>query len=93
MNNEARNMKVGDLVRSPDGHLGFILRVDKDFYGARQAIKRYKVVERGKCIRSDMGDGIGPTKRGIRDRVLVLWTNEGDITYEESIDVEVISES
>jgi len=86
-------MKIGDLVKSPDGWMGFIIKIDKEYYGANQAIKRYKDVERGRCIRSNMGDGIGPTKHGIRDRVLVVWTASGDYTYEESTNIEVISES
>ena len=85
-------MKNGDLVKSPDGWLGFVLKIDKDHYGANQA---FKVVgaERGECIGPWSVNAILPTKQGIRDRVLILWTKDGDITYEESTNIEVISES
>ena len=86
-------MKVGDLVRMRRGYaaLGFVVRIDRGHYGARQAFKVSKV-ERGKCIRPNMVDIIAPTRDGIRDRVLVLWPDEG-YTYEESQVLEVISES
>ena len=85
-------MKVGDLVIIKNRTFpvpGVIMRIDKDYYGARQAIKIYQNVSRGKCIRSNMGDGIGPTTRGIRDRVMVIWPEHG-FTYEESTKLEVI---
>jgi hypothetical protein len=83
-------MKVGDLVRSYDGHIGIVEKVDKDYYGARQAFKIYKSLERGKCIRGNMVDGFGPTKDGISDRVLVLW-GHAFATYEKSNTLEVIT--
>lgn len=84
-------MKIGDLVRLKNtSHLGIITNVDKDHYGARQAFKVSKV-ERGKCIQPNMVDIIAPTRAGIRDRVLVIWTNEG-YTYEDTLALEVISE-
>jgi hypothetical protein len=77
-------MKVGDLVASPGWVApGLIIKIDKDYHGARQAFKIYKDVPRGQCIRSDMVDGIGPTHRGILDRVLVLWPGYG-FSYEDS---------
>ena len=86
-------MKVGDLVRMKRGYSapGLVTRIDSDHYGSRQAFKRYDW-ERGKCINTLQADGIGPTKDGIRDRVLVFWNDEG-FSYEESIALEVISES
>ena len=95
-------MKVGDLVRDNDHEVasanawrfGFVMRIDEQHYGARQA---YKIshVERGKCIRPNMVDIIAPTADGIRDRVLVLW-NAGDAMggyeYCESTKLEVVSE-
>lgn len=86
-------MEVGDLVRLRRGYaaLGFIVKIDRDYHGARQAFKVSKT-ERGKCIRSNMVDIIAPTRHGISDRVLVLWPDEG-YTYEESRVLEVISES
>lgn len=69
-------MKPGDLVREPkSGRYGIIERVDPDYYGARQAFKIYNPPPRGKCLRGDQVDGYGPTKEGIRDRVLVCWTD------------------
>ena len=95
-------MKVGDLVRysprpglefSPhSGKAGLIMRVDKDYHGARQALKIYEEIPRGKCVRPNMVDGIGQTEKGIRDRVLVLWSDETGWEYVESIDLEVISD-
>jgi hypothetical protein len=85
-------MKVGDLVRDVDGkRLGFVERIDVDHYGARQA---YKVInpERGKAIRSDMVHHAPlPTEKGIRDRVLVCWT-DGLPEYREPVELEVVSE-
>jgi hypothetical protein len=71
--------------------LGFIVKIDREHYGARQAFKVSKV-ERGKCIRPEMVDIIAPTRDGIRDRILVLWPDEG-YSYEESQKLEVVSES
>ena len=87
-------MNVGDLVRLHRGHdaLGFVVKIDREHYGARQAFKVSKSKAwRGKCIRSNMVDIIAPTRDGIRDRVLVLWPDEG-YSYEESQVLEVISE-
>ena len=70
-------MKIGDLVREiKTGRIGIIEKIDVDYYGARQALKIYKKVPRGKCIRGNMVDGLGPTKDGIRDRVTVCWTDD-----------------
>jgi hypothetical protein len=87
-------MKVGDLVRFKhnSGPHGIILKIDKDYYGARQAFKIYAKVERGKCIRGNMVDGYGPTQKGIQDRILVDWIVSG-CEYIESKQLEVISES
>ena len=91
-------MKVGDLVRlssSKDERLqdllGFVMRVDLQHYGSNTAYKISKV-ERGKCIRSSDVDFIGTTADGIRDRVLVLW-NEDGFEYCESTELEVVSVS
>ncbi len=86
-------MKVGDLIREiRTGRTGFVERIDVDYYGAGQAFKLYQEVGRGKCIRGDLVDGIGLTKDGKRDRILVCWT-DSDPEYLESSEVEVISES
>ena len=60
-------MKKGNLVMlnnldCPASKPGLVLGIDKDYYGARQAFKVYAPVERGKAIRGNMVDGIGPTK-------------------------------
>ena len=86
-------MKVGDVVRDRStGRCGFVEKIDTDYYGSQQAFKIYQEVGRGKVIRSDLADGIGPTKDGKRDRVLVCWT-DGPPEYLESVELEVISES
>jgi len=87
-------MKVGDLVKLiiDDGPFGFVMRIDEDHYGSRQALKIYQKIPRGMCIRGNQVDGLGPTKDGIRDRVLVLWPNHG-WEYCESTELEVLSES
>lgn len=69
---------------------GIVIKVDTDYFGASQAFKIYKEVPRGNTIRSNMIDGIGPTKDGKRDRVLVLWTGRG-YAYEDSKDLVMIS--
>jgi len=86
-------MKVGDLVKLKHGSapFGFVLKIDKDYYGARQAFK-VSNVERGKCIRSNMVDIIAPTRDGIQDRVLVEWVQHG-CEYIGSHQLEVVSES
>jgi len=91
-------VKVGDVVKFKTGGngremLGTVLRLDVDFYGARQAFKIYKEVPRGNTIRSNMVDGIGPTAKGIDNRVLVLWCNELGYEYVMGDEVEVVCES
>ena len=85
-------MKVGDLVKLKidTGPMGFVLRIDKQYYGANTAYKISRV-ERGKCIRPNMVDMIATTAEGIRDRVLVLWPEIGH-EYCESTELEVVSE-
>ena len=86
-------MQASDIVRKKTGDtvLGIILKIDKDFYGARQAYKVYGA-QRGHCLHPKMVNGIGPTKDGIQDRVMVLWPDKG-FTYESSNNLEVINES
>ena len=87
-------MKVGDLVcETKTGRYGIVERVDREYFGARQAFKitRY---ERGKCIRPNMVDYIPiPTENGISDRVLVLWPDHGEHEYIDSHTLEVISDT
>lgn len=83
-------MKVGDLVRSPDGHIGIVEKVEPQFFGATQSFKRLRT-PRGQCIDSRIPDIIGPTVNGISDRVLVVWPSGCFISYENSINLEVIT--
>lgn len=90
-------MKIGDLVRLKDRQdgastgkvVGHVFRIDIDWHGAGQALKIYKEVPRGHAIRGCMVDGIGPTHRGKRDRVLILW-NMDQWGYSESDELVVI---
>ena len=67
------DFEVGQLVRSTiTKDIGRVVHVDRDYYGARQAFKVYGA-ERGQALRPSSVNGIGPTKDGIRDRVLVQW--------------------
>ena len=84
-------MKIGDLVKEKNtGRIGIVERIDVDYYGASQAFKRYRTIERGKAFRSDMVDGIGPTKDGIQHRVMVCWSDDY-ASYLKSSEVEIIS--
>lgn len=76
-------MKVGDLVmQNNTGRIGFVERIDKDFYGASQAFKRDTNKDvRGECVDSRKPDFIAPTERGKMDRILVLWTDENEMQY------------
>jgi hypothetical protein len=86
-------MGIGDLVReTATGRMGIVERVDRDYFGARQAFKLSKAPPRGHCIRPEMVDIIAPTRDGIRDRVLVCWT-DGHPEYLSSDKLEVLSES
>jgi hypothetical protein len=71
--------------------------VDADYYGARQALKVYKS-QRGQTIGPWSINGIGPTKDGIRDRILVRWYTDyenGGYTYpsyEDGKDIEPLED-
>jgi len=82
-------VKVGDMVRHESGVVGQVFQIDKQFYGSNNAYKIYKDVPRGHAIRPNMVDGIGPTRDGIQDRVLVLW-DFSDWEYVKSGEVEVL---
>ena len=73
--------EVGQLVRyNPrpfldqygSGSIGRVVAIDRDYYGAKQAFKVYGA-QRGQAIGPWSANGIGPTKDGIRDRVIVMW--------------------
>lgn len=86
-------IKVGDLVKMINGYSvpGIVMEVHGDYHGASQA---FKVVnsKRGDCIGPHSVNAILPTREGKRDRVLVLWPDQG-YTYEESNKLEIVSES
>lgn len=87
-------MKVGDLVKAgdPSSSPGVIIKIDKDFYGATSAFKT-RPVPRGDAVHERRKpDFISSTKRGIRDRVMVYWSDCG-FSYEESDVLELVSES
>jgi len=95
-------VKKGDLVsfkkRDVSGPpwannmIGQVYRVDKDYYGARQAFKHVGR-PRGHCVNSNEVDILAPTKDGIRDRVLVIWNRGVGWDYCNSKDLTVISEA
>lgn len=87
-------MKVGDLVIHATGDIGIVQRIDYQHYGARQAFKVYDA-KRGQCLHPKMVNGIGPTTNGIQNRVLVLFSSNGEMVYSYtySNSLEVISES
>ena len=67
------NFEVGQLVRfRASGDLGRVIKVYPDYFGAKQAFKVYGA-QRGQAIGPWSANGIGPTKDGIRDRVIVMW--------------------
>ena len=67
------DFKAEQLVRHKfTKDIGCVVDVTPDYYGARQAFKVYGA-ERGQVLKPDSVNGIGPTKDGIRDRVLVRW--------------------
>tara|TARA_R100000008_G_scaffold86819_1_gene81843 strand:- start:1415 stop:1738 length:324 start_codon:yes stop_codon:yes gene_type:complete len=85
-------VKVGDLVcEKRTGRYGIVEKIDIDYYGATQAFKIYQEIGRGKVVRGDLVDGMGPTKDGKRDRVLVCWSDSHP-EYLESTELKVISE-
>ena len=72
--------EIGDLVRCKwTGDIGVIQKVDREYHGASQAFKVYGA-QRGQALTPRSVNGIGPTKDGIRDRLLVQWTTD----YEKS---------
>ena len=95
------NFEVGDLVRcNLTKDIGVVQKVDKEYYGARQAFKVYGA-KRGQAIHGGMVNGMGATEDGIRDRLLVLWTTDytGRMRYQhdrlgyfDSKDVENVKE-
>ena len=86
-------MKVGDLVREKrTGRCGIVEKVDIDYYGSAQAFKLYQEVSRGCVVRGDLANGLGPTRGGKKDRILVCWT-DGPPEYLEYSELELVSES
>lgn len=85
-------MKVGDLVTKNTNDHGIVLKIDEGFYGARQAFKTYPLGRGKACRDTRKPDFIDRTKDGIRNRVLVLWRDEG-YAYESSANIKVIQET
>ena len=87
-----KHIKVGDLVKMIEGFSvpGIVMDVHADYHGAGQA---FKIIghKRGDCMFPNSVNTIMPTQEGKRDRVLVLWPDQG-YTYEESSKLEIISE-
>mgnify|MGYP003138246746 FL=1 len=90
--------EIGQLVRHTyTRDIGIVKDVDADYYGARQALKVYKA-SRGQTIGPWSINGIGPTKDGIRDRILVRWytdyENEGYTypSYEDGKNIEPLED-
>ena len=68
-------MKPGNLVVEIEtGHMGLVIRVDKDYFGARTSWKLR--VPRGQCVGWQPGEFIGPNDQQIQDRVLVIWSTK-----------------
>jgi hypothetical protein len=75
-----------------NGRIGFVERIDPDYYGAVSAFKFDPSIHpRGECVNTNRPDFISKTKRGINDRVLVSWTEGETLTYFFGDEVEVIS--
>jgi len=67
------DFEVEQLVRHKwTKDVGRVVNVEPDYYGARQAFKVYNA-QKGQALTPKSVNGIGPTKDGIRDRVLVQW--------------------
>tara|TARA_B100000131_G_scaffold268773_1_gene267820 strand:+ start:139 stop:408 length:270 start_codon:yes stop_codon:yes gene_type:complete len=88
-------MKVGDLIREiSSGRIGFVEKVDQNYYGARTAFKFDPDLHgRGECVNTRIPDFIGKTKKGINDRVMVQWTDKNELQYFFGNELEVINES
>ena len=67
------DFEVEQLVRHKwTKDVGRVINVEPDYYGARQAFKVYGALK-GQVLTPKSINGIGPTKDGLRDRVLVQW--------------------
>ncbi len=91
-------MKVGDLVRTKGrdtvgGRVGIVMRIDSEYYGARQA---FKMSPRDR-------DGVNPASPNVAkrielgrtpacDRVLVMFRDNATPEYYRSTEFEVVSE-
>ena len=94
-------IKIGDLVKyvgppglefSPHkGRTGIVLKVDSSYHGANYAFKRRLCPRDDAVLDTRKPDFIGPTKGGIRDRILVLWGDDNHLEYVTSDDVEGMS--
>jgi hypothetical protein len=92
--------KIGQLVRHEKTRdIGHIEHIDADFYGASQAFKDYNS-QAGHVVGGSRATiRIGPTKDGIRDRLLVRWftdyNNAGWLgcSYNDGKNIEVMEQN
>lgn len=96
-------MKLNDLVKyvppsglefhPMSGRLATIIRIDKEHYGARQAFKKIPAPRGHAVIDARKPSFLAPTKRGIYDRVLVMWADNNDIEYTTSHNLKTVNEA
>ena len=92
-------MKVGDLVRTKGsdtvgGRVGIVMRIDSEYYGARQAFKM-SPRQRDECVNPadpNIVKRIELSRTAICDRVLVMFRDNVTPEYFRSTELEVISE-
>jgi hypothetical protein len=86
-------VKIGDLVQWRH-RVGIVMRIDEEYYGARQAFKM-SPRQRGECVNPadpNIIKRIELTTTGISDRVLIIWRDSNVPEYIHSTELEVISE-
>jgi hypothetical protein len=71
------------------GRYGIVERIDIDYYGSNIAFKHLGR-PRGHCVDSTTADVIGPTRSGVRNRILVCWP-DGTPEYRDDSELEVKS--
>ena len=98
-------MKVGDLVQAQffdadglgtavKGHIGVVMRIDKDHFAARQAFKMSprQLVERVTAADPSIVKRIELSRTAICDRVLVMFRDGVTPEYLRSTELKVVSE-
>ena len=98
-------MKVGDLVQAQffdadglgtavKGRVGIVMRIDEEYYGARQAFKM-SPRQRGECVNPadpNIIKRVELTTTGISDRVLIMFRDGVTPEYLRSTELKVVSE-